>query len=194
MEQTTLSVRSKNNIKNIPYPHLPNLWVLQGLQRKRFLVRIFMIPCLVKYVLSDLPLSMEGEVSGALCCMHADGASERLLSSSGLTDFFWLAAISSDYIRLKRALAGHHCRLPPLTVCVAHKTFLSLTGIRSRQFSAAAARRTWQPVLKKASGCVCLTCLRSRCSMVGRNVATAMWRRERSVTVENRRWECYRSC
>lgn len=95
---------------------------------------------------------------------------------------------------MKRTLVGgSQLSSSSLLACVTQEIFLSLTGTRSPQCSAAAARRTWRPVLKKASGCVCSTCPRSRCSTVVKNVATAMWRRERSVTVESLRWECYKS-
>ncbi len=193
----------KTILKTHHPPFLPNLWVLQVLRRKHFLLWVFTIPCLIKYVLSDLPLSVEGEVTGALRCSHADGAMERLLSSSGWL-ILWLAAISTDYIRLKRTLVvreeeeEEEIPLSSLSLslslslsvfCVTHKIFLSLSGIRSPQCSAAAARRTWRPALRKALGCACSTCLRSRCSMEGRNAATATWRKERSVTVESLRWE-----
>lgn len=60
---------------------------------------------------------------------------------------------------------------------------IHLVGIRFRQCSAHAAKRTLLPVWKKAWACVCTTCPRSRCSMVDRSAAMATWRRERSATV-----------
>lgn len=117
----------KTILKTHHPPFLPNLWVLQVLRRKHFLVRVFTIPCLIKYVLSDLPLSVEGEVTGALCCSHADGALERLLSSSGWL-ILWLAAISADYIRLKRTLVGGSPPpLLPLSLCLCLSQNISFT-------------------------------------------------------------------
>ena len=66
--------------------------------------------------------------------------------------------------------------------------YLCPSGIHFLLCSAPAVRRTWQPVWRREWGCVCTICLRSRCSTGDRSVATDMWRRERSVTVESWRY------
>jgi len=63
-----------------------------------------------------------------------------------------------------------------------------LVDIHSQQCLAHAARRTLQPVWRKAWVCVCTTCQRSRCSMEDRSVAMATWRREKSVTAGSQRY------
>lgn len=119
-------------------------------------------------------------------------------SHCGLMDIWklpWAGVLNWFCDELQLALITSQWRgVPRVTDCLSDPPPPLLPpGILSQRCSAAAAKKTWRPVLRKAWGCVSSTCPRSKCCTVGRNAATATWRREKSVTVVNWRWESYSS-
>lgn len=87
----------------------------------------------------------------------------------------------------------HWARRTKMTYSLLYVTVMFISpGFSGTHFLlclAHAARRILQPAWTREWGCVSTTFLRSKCCTGDKNVATAMWRRERSVTVENQRYD-----